>query len=326
MKILYGKDLVNELRRRSDEIKKRMWIAVPYIGGLQSVLRIIGNKWTRNSNLSVRLLTDISASNSLSSETIKLFNAIGTIRHLLGLHAKIYITDNQCLITSANLTNTAFSKRHEIGIFLDNTNSRKAIKIFDNWWRKSKGISATKLKKFARKTIVSTEEKRGISFPSLWRLPEEPHETKYWLKPIGSTGEPIEEHRRFDKKNERMHFSKVKPTGVAIGDILIVYGVGAKRILSIYEVASGLRFDNTNKRWPWFVVGRNLTPKFGRSWVKHSIYAEDLRNDYLKKHAKNKPTRGGTFGGLNLGKDKLRLSAHFAEYVIQRIKNMNDAS
>ncbi len=37
MKIVYGEDLANELRNRSDGIKERLWIAVPYIGGIRSI-------------------------------------------------------------------------------------------------------------------------------------------------------------------------------------------------------------------------------------------------------------------------------------------------
>ena len=43
MKIVYGEDLANELRNRSEyAIKERLWIAVPYIGGIKSVRKIIG--------------------------------------------------------------------------------------------------------------------------------------------------------------------------------------------------------------------------------------------------------------------------------------------
>jgi len=55
MKVLYGNDLVKELRKNSNYIKKRLWIAVPYIGGLKSILRILGREWIDNPKISVRL-------------------------------------------------------------------------------------------------------------------------------------------------------------------------------------------------------------------------------------------------------------------------------
>jgi hypothetical protein len=326
MNPLFGEDLVNELRKRSDGVTNRLWVAVPYLGGAQSVRRILGKQWMHNTGLSIRLLTDISELNRFNSETIALFDILGEIRHLAGLHAKIFIIDDLCLITSANLTNTAFSKRHEIGIFLDHSISSKAISIFERWWRNAAQVSQGALKTVHNRQFVCTEERQGsMSLPHLWNLPDDPGDMNYWLKPVGVTGDPVTEDRTFDDIKERLHFSKVKPTGVKIGDILVAYGVGARRILSIYQVTSKPRFDTTNRRWPWYVLALNLTPRFGRSWAKHSIYADDIRERYLRVNPQKHITKvgGTTFGGLNLGKDKLKLDPEFAQYVIQRITKLN---
>lgn len=326
MNPLFGQELVNELRKQSDEVTERLWIAVPYIGSLQSVRKILGKQWMDNSKLSIRLLTDISEITRLSSETIRLFSTLGEIRSLAGLHAKIFIIDNSCLITSANLTNTAFSKRHEIGLFLDHSSSAKTISIFESWWRKAASISKADLETFRKKQFVSTEESNGSRRLShLWDLPEDPGDLNYWLKPIGVTGDPITEDRTFEAIEEKLHFSKLKPKGVKVGDILIAYGVGARRILAIYRVTSQPQFDKSIQRWPWYVLGHNLTPRFGKNWAKHNIYADSIRGQYLRRYPQKPITKvGGTsFGGLNLGKDKLRLDPEFAQYVIKRITRLN---
>lgn len=56
---LFGEKLVQELRKLSDRVNNRLWIAVPYIGGIKVVRRIIGKKWMDKTRLSIRLLTDI---------------------------------------------------------------------------------------------------------------------------------------------------------------------------------------------------------------------------------------------------------------------------
>ena len=94
MKTFYGNDLVSELRKNCDNINKRLWISVPFIGGLESVWRIIGRQWMENPNLSFRLLTDINEFSNFNFETIKLFNDYGVIKHLSGLHANDYSGDS----------------------------------------------------------------------------------------------------------------------------------------------------------------------------------------------------------------------------------------
>ena len=174
MKILYGDRLVTELRKQSDKIEERLWITVPFIGGLATVRKIIGRTWIENPAISVRLLADTNEFNNFNSETIKLFNERGEIKHLAGLHAKIFIADDECLITSANLTNTAFSMRHEIGIFLDKANAAKAIAIFEAWWKKSHAVSLDSLNTFIGRQFDSKEEREGKGLQKIWMLPSDP--------------------------------------------------------------------------------------------------------------------------------------------------------
>ena len=48
MKIYYGNELASEIRKNADKLVKRIWVCVPFIGGLKSVSSIIGKEWIDN--------------------------------------------------------------------------------------------------------------------------------------------------------------------------------------------------------------------------------------------------------------------------------------
>lgn len=166
MKILSDQKLVNEVRKKSDLMCKRFWVAVPYIGNLSSVRKIVGNKWINNNAIDVRLITDISSLTNFNSDSLRKFLDRGVIKNIPGLHAKVYIIDETSFITSANLTNTAFSKRAEIGVHLSKNESKELIKQFDFWWKEGEIISKIKIaRKIKSKPTVSKEEKTGLDLP-----------------------------------------------------------------------------------------------------------------------------------------------------------------
>jgi hypothetical protein len=173
MKILEGQNLVNQLRTISEKVKKRLWIVVPYIGSPTTIRKILGKEWFDRPSVSVRLLTDTSDLSCIDAEALQNFYNRGQVRTILGLHAKIYIIDDQCIITSANLTNTAFSKRHEIGVLLTSNETKDVLETFNNWWKKAENISPSKLTKIFTTKNVSKEEK-GIAMPKLFDLPNDP--------------------------------------------------------------------------------------------------------------------------------------------------------
>lgn len=93
MNILTGQNLIDTLRNLCDNVKRRLWIASPYIGSLNSVTKILGGKWLKDSNVSVRLIADLKELSRLSIDTISAFENRGVVKSLRGLHAKIYIID-----------------------------------------------------------------------------------------------------------------------------------------------------------------------------------------------------------------------------------------
>ncbi len=326
MKTLYGNKLSGELKRLSEECKKRIWICCPFIGNEKFVRALLGNNLF-NKKIDRKIITDNHEISSVNFSIFQHLSKDAEIRSLAGVHAKIYIIDNDCLITSANLTETAFTKRHEIGVLLLDNEALETIEIFNSWWKK-----ATKIKHF---TLPKTEKQNGVrdevygfSLPKIWNNPDTINENRYWLKPIGVTESPITEDRIFNKQNLDLHFA-VPPNAVRSNDILIAYGIGAKRILGVYKATTnGIEMteeerevEEWTKRWPYYVESENLTPNFGQNWMKHNLYANDLVAEFLRDHkGKHITFNGGdTLGALNYRKDKIRLTNEFAEFIISKI-------
>jgi phosphatidylserine/phosphatidylglycerophosphate/cardiolipin synthase-like enzyme len=175
MKVFHGQQLVKELRNLSDNVSKRLWIAVPYIGSPLSIRKILGKKWYDTPSVSVKLLTDSTDLTCIDSETIKLFHGRDEIKSLKGLHAKLYIIDDKCLLTSANLTNTAFTKRHEIGVLMEGSDANNAINTFLKWWKIADNFKLEELNRISKKKSRSNEESNfGFSLPHLYDLPTDP--------------------------------------------------------------------------------------------------------------------------------------------------------
>jgi len=174
MKLLQGQQLVKELRKLADSVTERLWIAVPYIGSLTTVRRVLGKQWFDSTSVSVKLLTDASDLTGIDTETIQHFHDRGEVKSLTGLHAKIYIVDDTCIISSANLTNTAFTKRHEIGVLCNSSQAKQVIDTFDGWWEQSGNVKPDKLNKIFTTKRNSNEERKGVFLPTLFDLPNDP--------------------------------------------------------------------------------------------------------------------------------------------------------
>jgi phosphatidylserine/phosphatidylglycerophosphate/cardiolipin synthase-like enzyme len=113
-------ELAKDLRSLADLVERRLWVASPYIGSWKAVRKILGSVWQK---VDVRLLTD-KDSGILAQDTIEQFAAHRPVRSLEGLHAKLYIVDDSVLLTSANLTEAAFTRRYEVGLVLKGQQAR----------------------------------------------------------------------------------------------------------------------------------------------------------------------------------------------------------
>ncbi|MBI3292421.1 MAG: hypothetical protein HYZ73_06395 [Elusimicrobia bacterium] len=146
------------------------------MGPWASVRRILGRKWVDDGHFSVRLITDFFNSSNLNYETLKQFYDRGHIKGIKGLHAKIYIIDNDALVSSANLTNTAFARRYEVGVWLSGKEAGGIISLFEEWWeRVANEISPGLLPKLAHRRVrTEKEEMYGDALEALWKLPSDP--------------------------------------------------------------------------------------------------------------------------------------------------------
>lgn len=138
-------------------------------------MRIIGGAWKR-SDIDFRVITDIETG-FIQQDTFCEFtnNHPDSIKSLKSLHAKIYIIDDWCLVTSANLTGTAFSKRYEIGT--DNVNISEVETFFNSLWKSPKTKPVTSWSKGKKRTQIEFEN-GNVSYDRLTNLPPYSAETK----------------------------------------------------------------------------------------------------------------------------------------------------
>lgn len=153
MKLLSEQQQIDILREKCDNAKARIWIASPYIGALKDVQKIIGGKWLLPS-VDCRILTDVD-NGFIRQDTFSEFISNNLeIRSLDSLHAKIYIVDDWCLVTSANLTGTAFLCRYEMGIASEDV--KEIEKVYQRWW--DMAIDVPSLPKKPQKQLLEYQD------------------------------------------------------------------------------------------------------------------------------------------------------------------------
>lgn len=162
--ILEGQKLVDTLNSKCKGAKKRIWIASPFIGNLKDVKRIIGDVWMQP-DIDFRILTD-ALHGFVKKDTFETVKSLSCIRSLDSIHAKIYIVDDWCLITSANLTRTAFSKRYEIGTVVEESDFENVESVYNEWW----DIAIPANRKVSSAQSKNYEEGAGLK--EKWKLPK----------------------------------------------------------------------------------------------------------------------------------------------------------
>lgn len=164
----------------------------PYIGRWPAVTRLLGGSWWTGSFVELRLITDLSDQNNVNLGTLAWLSDRGKVRTLPGVHAKVYIFDNQAIVTSANLTETAFTKRREIGVWLSADESRETVEIFESWWaHEASEVSTTELERFReRRKFGEIDEDNDGAFKlrKLWELPDKPAPQLFDIKEAEKTG------------------------------------------------------------------------------------------------------------------------------------------
>ncbi len=261
------------------------------------------------------------------------------------LHGKIYIfkyvDSKKGIITSANFTNQGLNNNHEWGVLISDITHIEFLES-EIW-------DCVEYNKLARKEIEAIiEEINKYSFPEnpqeiplididLTTLLESKRKNKieilenptFWIKPIGTSQDPVHSDWVFSEINTHLTFAKY-PASVNIGDILLAYGVGDRRIVSIYKISDRsfrisqeeIEKEPWRERWPWCMPCENLSPKYGVEWSNFNLYIGSLASEFIHTNpTENLTSRSQSLGGLNYGHDKLRLNKKFAKFIISKIEN-----
>ncbi|MDI6047408.1 restriction endonuclease PLD domain-containing protein [Flavobacterium yafengii] len=253
------------------------------------------------------------------------------------LHGKIYIFKKEnefknAIITSANFTLNGLKLNNEWGISFDEPKKIEEITrdlisnivlepitktILDNL--ENKFASNPQPKQVIVKTINLVEILGLKSNPLII-----PNKNTIWLKPIGSSEHFIKLNEKYANPTHELYFAK-NPRGVKIGDILIAYAVGYKKVLSIFRVASSVLItSNSSDRWHYYLEGENLTRFYGNEWNKHNIHISDQKHFFVKENKLSAtPSGKNSYGTLQRGGDKLRITSEFGNYLINKIVAIN---
>jgi hypothetical protein len=175
METLHGAAIAHRIRGLSDDAKRSVSVVSPYIGRWPAVAAILGGNWWLGSPLVCRVITDLSTPSNVIRGTLKRLMNRGLVRSLPGVHAKIYIFDQQAVVTSANLTETAFTKRREIGIHLNHLEAEETIRRFESWWSLSgQDLTEDSLPPLTSSETEFAQEFECLNLKQLWPLPDKP--------------------------------------------------------------------------------------------------------------------------------------------------------
>lgn len=185
------------------------------------------------------------------------------------LHGKIYIFKKDRhsfagIVTSANLTHNGMVANHEWGCLIEDELQLAAI---EKQVLKDAPIQLTvtmidEIKERAKVKYpegVKKEPVAIIDIEDILHPFQIPQDTRIFIKPVGVSSNPI--YKGDFSKDTDMYFSKKRPNAVRIGDILITYAVGGRKIMGAYKVKSEPQWDEDgDPRWPWYVESDCLTP------------------------------------------------------------------
>lgn len=265
------------------------------------------------------------------------------------LHGKVYIFKRNgeyisAIISSANFTDSGLSWNHEWGVEIFDHNEIEKLEksILSN----IDILNITRANVYEMREVITDfitsqpkSEANDIGLDLIRSLNLSAtvfvggDKVNFWLKPIGVSNRPVTEDRLFGEMNTNLHFSKKRPNQVKPNDIIITYGVGVRKILSVYRVTTypirsneeEIEDDEWLERWPWYVKADNLSPTFGSTWYSQKLFISTLREEFLSNYPQAGITAvgGKTLGGFNFGQDKLRLSLEFAKFIIDKVMYIN---
>jgi hypothetical protein len=193
MSALKVSQLTSDLRTLADSVERRLWVASPYIGSWRAVKKLLGSAWQK---VDVRLLTDKN-SGILAQDTIEQFAAHRPVRSLAGLHAKLYIVDNSVLLTSANLTEAAFTRRYEVGLVLKGQQALGLVETYEDLWECAEEVDVKQVSFTKPRKGNIDEPHQGGKLPKLYDLPPDPEPPPKGAGAFADYPHFLEVYRRF---------------------------------------------------------------------------------------------------------------------------------
>lgn len=246
------------------------------------------------------------------------------------LHGKIYIFKKDRhpfagIITSANLTHNGMVSNHEWGCLIDDEQQLAAI---EKQVLKDAPIQLTasmldKIKERAKMKFPEGVKKESVAIIDIEDILHPfqiPQDTRIFIKPVGVSSNPIFEGD-FSKDTD-MYFSKKRPNAVRVGDILITYAVGGRKIMGAYKVKSEPQWDEDgDPRWPWYVESDCLTPCLANcKWADVGFHVTGVAREYVEEFNKAISHTGRkNLNAINIGWDRVQLDDEYGRYLLGKI-------
>lgn len=333
---------VKRLFAESDEIV----IVSPFLS--EEVMNSLG-KYLPDKVKNITLVTTLKPFDAEQFKKVKALAALYQLKKMRGfnlsilidneLHGKVYIGKKNgkyvgCIVSSANFTNKGLVHNHEWGVFMDN--QKEITKMHEHILLDATlAVSNADIQKMIQYIEEHPEEdvKRPVidaNFVGMLKpvLASKGKFVTYWIKPLGTSEEPVPEDVLFNKSEMNITFARF-PRSVMTDDVLIAYSVRTQRMLSVFtamEERGPVRFfrREKDKQWPWYAKCKNITSKYGANWVNIDLTLRELRKSYLREYPNGLVSlKSQNLDALMHGHDHIRLDANFAEFVIKKMVERN---
>jgi hypothetical protein len=119
------------------------------------------------------------------------------VRSVEGLHAKLYIVDDAVLLTSANLTEAAFTRRYEVGLVLKGDHARGLVAVYEGLWDRAAEVDVGQFSFTKPRNGNIDERHRGGKLPKLYDLPATPEAAPKNAGAFADYPHFLEVYRRF---------------------------------------------------------------------------------------------------------------------------------
>lgn len=251
------------------------------------------------------------------------------------LHGKMYIfkTNGQLfagIITSANLTHNGMVENHEWGCLIENVQQLAAIEqqVLKDSPDQLTETMLVEIKERAKKKFpegVQKEPMVTIDIEDILHPLPIAKNTRMFIKPVGVSTKPI--YGGDYSRETDMYFSKKRPKAVRVGDILITYAVGGRKIMGAYKVKSEPRWDNNgDPRWPWYVASECLTPCLANNkWADIGFHVTGVAKEYVEKfNGSISHTGRKNLNALNIGWDRVQLADEYGLYLLRKIIDLEN--